>query len=101
MALNTAACQLPLPSTHPALLCSPSIRDAVEQSLANDIETSFDKRLHKMTENLSKNFETLQLHAGYVYILTIATKVTYKICSAEPDPATNSRAVPIYATTVS
>lgn len=31
---------------------------------------------------LSKNFETLQLHAGQ-----------------EPDPATNSRAVPIYATT--
>ena len=31
----------------------------------------------------SKNFETLQLHAGQ-----------------EPDPATNSRAVPIYATTV-
>jgi O-acetylhomoserine/O-acetylserine sulfhydrylase len=32
--------------------------------------------------DLSKNFETLQLHAGQ-----------------EPDPATNSRAVPIYATT--
>ena len=31
---------------------------------------------------LSKNFETLQLHAGQ-----------------EPDPTTNSRAVPIYATT--
>jgi O-acetylhomoserine/O-acetylserine sulfhydrylase-like pyridoxal-dependent enzyme len=30
-----------------------------------------------------KHFETLQLHAGQ-----------------EPDPATNSRAVPIYATTV-
>jgi O-acetylhomoserine/O-acetylserine sulfhydrylase len=36
-----------------------------------------------MSEKLSKNFETLQLHAGH-----------------EPDPATNSRAVPIYATTV-
>ncbi|KAJ4308215.1 Homocysteine/cysteine synthase [Neodidymelliopsis sp. IMI 364377] len=35
-----------------------------------------------MAEELSKNFETLQLHAGQV-----------------PDPATNSRAVPIYATT--
>ncbi|TEA16596.1 Homocysteine synthase [Colletotrichum sidae] len=35
-----------------------------------------------MAEELSKNFETLQLHAGQ-----------------EPDPATNSRAVPIYATT--
>ncbi|KAI8943631.1 hypothetical protein NX059_001616 [Plenodomus lindquistii] len=35
-----------------------------------------------MAEELSKNFETLQLHAGH-----------------EPDPATNSRAVPIYATT--
>lgn len=35
-----------------------------------------------MSEKLSKNFETLQLHAGH-----------------EPDPATNSRAVPIYATT--
>jgi O-acetylhomoserine/O-acetylserine sulfhydrylase len=32
--------------------------------------------------DLAKNFETLQLHAG-----------------AEPDPTTNSRAVPIYATT--
>lgn len=31
----------------------------------------------------SKNFETLQLHAGQ-----------------EPDPTTNARAVPIYATTV-
>lgn len=31
----------------------------------------------------SQHFETLQLHAGQ-----------------EPDPATNSRAVPIYATTV-
>lgn len=35
-----------------------------------------------MAEQLSKNFETLQLHAGQ-----------------EVDPATNSRAVPIYATT--
>lgn len=35
-----------------------------------------------MSQELSKNFETLQLHAGQ-----------------EPDPATNSRAVPIYATT--
>ncbi|KAJ4990680.1 O-acetylhomoserine aminocarboxypropyltransferase/cysteine synthase [Stagonosporopsis vannaccii] len=35
-----------------------------------------------MAEELSKNFETLQLHAGHT-----------------PDPATNSRAVPIYATT--
>ncbi|KAF9701745.1 hypothetical protein EKO04_000128 [Ascochyta lentis] len=35
-----------------------------------------------MAEELSKNFETLQLHAGQV-----------------PDPTTNSRAVPIYATT--
>ncbi|KFA68674.1 hypothetical protein S40285_02634 [Stachybotrys chlorohalonatus IBT 40285] len=35
-----------------------------------------------MSEVNSKNFETLQLHAG-----------------AQPDPATNSRAVPIYATT--
>ncbi|CBX96984.1 similar to O-acetylhomoserine/O-acetylserine sulfhydrylase [Plenodomus lingam JN3] len=35
-----------------------------------------------MAEELSKNFETLQLHAGHV-----------------PDSATNSRAVPIYATT--
>ncbi|KAJ4153088.1 hypothetical protein LMH87_009593 [Akanthomyces muscarius] len=35
-----------------------------------------------MAEQLSKNFETLQLHAGQ-----------------EPDPTTNSRAVPIYATT--
>ncbi|KAI1844154.1 hypothetical protein JX266_009638 [Neoarthrinium moseri] len=35
-----------------------------------------------MAEELSKNFETLQLHAGQA-----------------PDPATNSRAVPIYATT--
>ncbi|KAK7980650.1 peptidyl-prolyl cis-trans isomerase B (cyclophilin B) [Apiospora arundinis] len=35
-----------------------------------------------MAEELSKNFETLQLHAGQV-----------------PDPATHSRAVPIYATT--
>ncbi|KAF2855143.1 O-acetylhomoserine ami [Plenodomus tracheiphilus IPT5] len=35
-----------------------------------------------MAEELSKNFETLQLHAGQV-----------------PDPATRSRAVPIYATT--
>lgn len=32
--------------------------------------------------DFSKNFETLQLHAGHT-----------------PDPATNSRAVPIYATT--
>ncbi|OAR01136.1 hypothetical protein LLEC1_06341 [Akanthomyces lecanii] len=35
-----------------------------------------------MAEQISKNFETLQLHAGQ-----------------EPDPTTNSRAVPIYATT--
>ncbi|KAF1944911.1 O-acetylhomoserine ami [Clathrospora elynae] len=35
-----------------------------------------------MAEGLSKNFETLQLHAGHT-----------------PDSATNSRAVPIYATT--
>lgn len=35
-----------------------------------------------MAEELAKNFETLQLHAGH-----------------SPDPATNSRAVPIYATT--
>ncbi|KAL1958353.1 hypothetical protein VTO42DRAFT_4670 [Malbranchea cinnamomea] len=35
-----------------------------------------------MAENLYKNFETLQLHAGQ-----------------EPDPTTKSRAVPIYATT--
>ncbi|ORY10588.1 lyase [Clohesyomyces aquaticus] len=35
-----------------------------------------------MVEEISKNFETLQLHAGHT-----------------PDPATNSRAVPIYATT--
>ncbi|KAI0143250.1 hypothetical protein BJ166DRAFT_86579 [Pestalotiopsis sp. NC0098] len=35
-----------------------------------------------MAEELSKNFETLQLHAGQA-----------------PDPTTNSRAVPIYATT--
>lgn len=35
-----------------------------------------------MAEELSKNFETLQLHAGHA-----------------PDPATHSRAVPIYATT--
>jgi O-acetylhomoserine/O-acetylserine sulfhydrylase len=35
-----------------------------------------------MSEELSKNFETLQLHAG-----------------AEIDPTTRSRAVPIYATT--
>ncbi|KAH9882965.1 hypothetical protein J1614_000331 [Plenodomus biglobosus] len=35
-----------------------------------------------MVEELSKNFETLQLHAGHV-----------------PDSVTNSRAVPIYATT--
>ncbi|CAO2648267.1 Nn.00g075340.m01.CDS01 [Neocucurbitaria sp. VM-36] len=35
-----------------------------------------------MAEELSKNFETLQLHAGH-----------------SPDPTTNSRAVPIYATT--
>ncbi|RYP22565.1 hypothetical protein DL765_001623 [Monosporascus sp. GIB2] len=35
-----------------------------------------------MAEELSKNFETLQLHAGQ-----------------EPDPTTKSRAVPIYATT--
>ncbi|KAK3217130.1 hypothetical protein GRF29_1g2011971 [Pseudopithomyces chartarum] len=35
-----------------------------------------------MAEDLSKNFETLQLHAGH-----------------SPDPATKSRAVPIYATT--
>jgi len=35
-----------------------------------------------MAEEFAKNFETLQLHAGH-----------------SPDPATNSRAVPIYATT--
>ncbi|KFY13165.1 hypothetical protein V491_06496, partial [Pseudogymnoascus sp. VKM F-3775] len=35
-----------------------------------------------MADGLSKNFETLQLHAGQ-----------------EPDPTTNARAVPIYATT--
>ncbi|KAF2016508.1 O-acetylhomoserine ami [Aaosphaeria arxii CBS 175.79] len=35
-----------------------------------------------MAEEISKNFETLQLHAGHT-----------------PDSATNSRAVPIYATT--
>ncbi|EMR63247.1 putative o-acetylhomoserine -lyase protein [Eutypa lata UCREL1] len=35
-----------------------------------------------MAEELSKNFETLQLHAGQ-----------------EPDPTTHARAVPIYATT--
>ena len=35
-----------------------------------------------MAEELSKNFETLQLHAGHT-----------------PDKETNSRAVPIYATT--
>ncbi|KAF1997164.1 O-acetylhomoserine ami [Amniculicola lignicola CBS 123094] len=35
-----------------------------------------------MAEEISKNFETLQLHAGHT-----------------PDAATNSRAVPIYATT--
>ncbi|KAM3430414.1 hypothetical protein NHJ13734_007755 [Beauveria thailandica] len=35
-----------------------------------------------MAEEISKNFETLQLHAGQ-----------------EPDPTTNARAVPIYATT--
>ncbi|OAA71227.1 O-acetylhomoserine-lyase [Cordyceps fumosorosea ARSEF 2679] len=35
-----------------------------------------------MAEQISKNFETLQLHAGQ-----------------EPDPTTNARAVPIYATT--
>jgi len=35
-----------------------------------------------MADKLSKNFETLQLHAGQ-----------------EPDPTTKSRAVPIYATT--
>jgi len=35
-----------------------------------------------MAEEFVKNFETLQLHAGH-----------------SPDPATNSRAVPIYATT--
>lgn len=35
-----------------------------------------------MAEEISQNFETLQLHAGQ-----------------SPDPATNSRAVPIYATT--
>ncbi|KAI9901641.1 hypothetical protein N3K66_003458 [Trichothecium roseum] len=35
-----------------------------------------------MASELSKNFETLQLHAGQ-----------------DPDPTTNSRAVPIYATT--
>ncbi|CEJ81632.1 Putative Homocysteine synthase CysD [[Torrubiella] hemipterigena] len=35
-----------------------------------------------MAENVSKNFETLQIHAG-----------------TAPDPATNARAVPIYATT--
>ncbi|KAJ4378928.1 Homocysteine/cysteine synthase [Didymella sp. IMI 355093] len=35
-----------------------------------------------MAEELSKNFETLQLHAGHT-----------------PDPVTHSRAVPIYATT--
>ncbi|EGC48187.1 O-acetylhomoserine sulfhydrylase [Histoplasma capsulatum var. duboisii H88] len=34
-------------------------------------------------DEITKRFETLQLHAGY-----------------DPDPATNSRAVPIYATTV-
>jgi len=37
-----------------------------------------------MNPEESKNFETLQIHAGQV-----------------PDKTTNSRAVPIYATTVS
>jgi O-acetylhomoserine/O-acetylserine sulfhydrylase-like pyridoxal-dependent enzyme len=51
-----------------------------------------------------QRFETLQLHAGYV-----STPLNPRLfidsqadsTSQEPDPTTNSRAVPIYATTVS
>lgn len=46
------------------------------------IPGSYTSTASTMAEELSKNFETLQLHAGH-----------------SPDKETNSRAVPIYATT--
>jgi O-acetylhomoserine/O-acetylserine sulfhydrylase len=47
-----------------------------------------------------QRFETLQLHAGYVFSIRTSDNCILTINSQEPDPATNSRAVPIYATTV-
>ena len=48
----------------------------------------------------SARFETLQLHAGYAYLHGDGHKANSSH-SQEPDPTTNARAVPIYATTVS
>lgn len=47
-----------------------------------------------------QRFETLQLHAGYVFSTCTKRQLYTDNNSQEPDPATNSRAVPIYATTV-
>ncbi|EGX88845.1 O-acetylhomoserine-lyase [Cordyceps militaris CM01] len=61
-----------------------------------------------MADQISKNFETLQLHAGYVHFYPWTGKSWGQLSgslayinsnSQEPDPTTKSRAVPIYATT--
>jgi O-acetylhomoserine/O-acetylserine sulfhydrylase-like pyridoxal-dependent enzyme len=64
-----------------------------------------------MAEELSKNFETLQLHAGkhpttshhHQLLTPNLNPFNTDTCfpGHTPDSATNSRAVPIYATTVS
>jgi hypothetical protein len=54
-----------------------------------------------MAEDLSKNFETLQLHAGTApRSQSIELLTDVPSAGHSPDPATKSRAVPIYATTV-
>lgn len=53
-----------------------------------------------MSEKLSKNFETLQLHAGKHFAVSLSIAANIDETGHEPDPATKSRAVPIYATTV-
>jgi len=45
----------------------------------------------------SQHFETLQLHAGIFLLFSVETANAFP--GQTPDPATNARAVPIYATT--
>jgi hypothetical protein len=53
----------------------------------------------------SKHFETLQLHAGMSYISPLLAFSSFIdvgssfVLGQAPDPTTNARAVPIYATT--
>lgn len=85
-----------LHSHSPALLPCCMTRPVSRLQLLRD-------HIRKMSgEELPQRFETLQLHAGkYTSVSNTSRQITNlrTIAGHEPDSATNSRAVPIYATT--